>query len=64
VVYVCKYKITKILEDLCFSHFTNILPKGSEENQVAPFRVRGKQIDFLNDMILLGIKADTHLINI
>lgn len=38
------------------------VPKGSEENQVAPFSVRGKQIDFLDDIALLGIKADTHFI--
>jgi hypothetical protein len=28
----------------------------------ASFKVRGKQIDFLNDMILFAIKADTHLV--
>jgi len=36
--------------------------KGSEENQFAPFKFRGKQIDFLNDTILINIKVNKHQI--
>ncbi len=52
-------RITYYMSNLIF--FIYPIPKGGKKNQLATFRVWGKQVDFMNLLLSLVINADSHL---